>query len=575
MSREGPRFVTAILALVSIAIIVSAGTLYFVSTMTGQLAELTAAEREVAKALADLGVDIAAIEERLGAVEEAIKPTPTPEVTFTFAYYAEPISIDPAIGTTGADMISCVNLYDLLVFPSTTGAPTPRLATSWEVSEDGLTYTFHLREGVNFHDGSGLEAEDVKFTMDRAVSIKKGFSWLWLPVVENVEVIDTYTVSFHLKKPFAPFLYTLYQLYIVNKDLIMENIKPGEFGEFGDYGQEFLLDNDAGSGPFKLVEYKRLAQIVMERHNDYWRGWKEGQITRFIYKFVRESAVEKMMIWSGELDMSHDMLALEDYKDLAKKPELVLYEADSVYQIYILLNSQREPTNNIHVRKAISYAFDYKTCAETIREETQAHGPVNMRLVGWNESVPIYHQDLEKARHHLELSGYAPGEIKIEFLYIAGFLWEEKIGLLLKSNLEEIGIEVELLPEPVPVFLDLCSKPETTPHATIVGYGVPYPHADAALYGMFHPDSWGRWYSASWYNNTEVNRLLEMARAEVDEVKSIKLYKNIQPIIVEDAPAIFVTGMRHRIILWNYVKGYSYVPGYHHDKYFWTITIEK
>jgi peptide/nickel transport system substrate-binding protein len=165
------------------------------------------------------------------------------------ATFAWPTYIDPAVGKdiSGATALQC--LYDPLVYPDTNGNPLPHVAKSWESSPDGLTWTFHLRSGIKFHDGTELTAEDVKFSMGRLLTMGEGHSFLFLGRIKETEAVDRYTVKFHMERPFGPFLSTLFQFYILNKNLVMRHIKkPGSFGDMGDYGREWLLTHDAGSG---------------------------------------------------------------------------------------------------------------------------------------------------------------------------------------------------------------------------------------------------------------------------------------------------------------------------------------
>ena len=127
-----------------------------------------------------------------------------------------PVHIDPGVGCDTNSIMCFVNLYDGLVYPSEDGEPQSHIAKSWETSEDGLVWTFHLREGVKFHDGTELNAEDVKFSMDRMITIGEGMAYLFYERIDETEVIDKYTVAFHLDYPFAPFAGALFRFFIIN-----------------------------------------------------------------------------------------------------------------------------------------------------------------------------------------------------------------------------------------------------------------------------------------------------------------------------------------------------------------------
>ena len=157
-------------------------------------------------------------------------------VTFSW-----PDAIDPAIGNDYADSSSLINLYDSLVFPNAQGSVDPWLADKWDVSQDGLTYTFHLHPGVLFHDGNPLKASNVVFSYNRLKTIGQGFAYLVTPDVANVTAPDDATVVFTLSKPSALFLGTLVRLYVSEEALVKQNTNSqGAYGASGDYGTAWL-----------------------------------------------------------------------------------------------------------------------------------------------------------------------------------------------------------------------------------------------------------------------------------------------------------------------------------------------
>jgi peptide/nickel transport system substrate-binding protein len=184
--------------------------------------------------------------------------------------YAWPTYADPAVGSDYSSSSTFVNLYDSLVYPTLEGDVKPHLAEVWESSDDGLIWTFYLRKGINFHDGTELTAEDVKFSMDRLLTIGEGYGYLFLGRVESVEVVDAYTIRFTLAQSFGPFLTNLVRLYVLNKDLVMANLEDGPYSEYGDYGKKFLLTNDAGSGAYFIKEFPLEEYVLMEKYPDYW-----------------------------------------------------------------------------------------------------------------------------------------------------------------------------------------------------------------------------------------------------------------------------------------------------------------
>ena len=189
------------------------------------------------------------------------------------ANFAWPTYIDPHVGTDFSSSISITNIYDTLIFPDPSGGSTnavPWVAESWEISDDGLTYTFHLRSGVLFHDGTEVQAGDVAYSYNRLKTMGEGFSYL-LPEAA-VEAPDDSTVRFTLTSPDPLFTLRLSRFFFVNEDQVRANynLESDLYGEHGDYGKEWLLTNDAGSGPYQVAEMLLAESLHMERFGDYW-----------------------------------------------------------------------------------------------------------------------------------------------------------------------------------------------------------------------------------------------------------------------------------------------------------------
>ncbi|MDR7521259.1 MAG: ABC transporter substrate-binding protein [Armatimonadota bacterium] len=503
-----------------------------------------------------------------------------PPVTMTYIEQQIITAIDPQAAVDESSLHSAINLYDPLLYPNVEKGsmePRPHLAESWTVSPDGRIYTFRLRRGVRFHSGRELTADDVVFSMDRALRLKRGFSWTWTPVLEpgRTRAVDRYTVRFELKEPYAPFLGTLLLLFIMDRDLIMANLRPGPFGEFGDYGASLLERQDAGSGPYRMERWDRAGDMIMVRHDAYWRGWKPGQISRVIYRYVPEEATVKTLLAAGQADMVNQWLSPPSFQEL-KVPGITVKEDPSVQLFHLQMNTKLKPLDNVKVRQAISYAFNYDIAIQQIFVgATKAKGPVPVRVPGWNPQVPVYGRNVARARGLLAEAGYKPGDLTIQYLWITAVPMERLIGLLLKSNLEEIGINVEIIGEPWARVVERATKPETTPHITAIFDTLKYPHVDSHTYGMYHPSCWGTFRCMSFYENPEVTKMLEAARRAVDPQQQMKLYRDVQVPIVRDAPSIYVANPLHRIAFRNHVKGYRYVGLLGFDVAFYDFTIER
>jgi len=488
-------------------------------------------------------------------------------------------TIDPARGSDYTELLAMYNIYSTLVFPDSNGVSQPKLAESWTARPDGLTYTFKLKKGVKFHDGSELTAEDVKFSMDRMLALRDGYSWLWSKIVKETTVDDAYTVTFHLSEPFGPFVSTLPLFSIVNKSAILAHKESGEFGEFGDYGAHWLsvtTTEDAGSGPYKLKAWDRGREIVFERFPNYFEGWPHGDksVDEVHMLLLHETATVKTMLRKGELTLVDHYRTYEDYREMGSYPNAKDIAFDSCYIVAAKINTKIAPTDDVHIRRMLAWAFDYKTVTDIIRGGSpQARGVIASTVPGHNPRVFQYHQDLDKAREEMMLSKYYPNIPDIVITYPTGTEDRRKMALLLKESLAKIGVNLVIKAEEWGRITDLVTAVETTPNICITSQTPTYPDPDALLYTMYHSKASGTWMSSEWLQDPLVDQLIDQERVTVDEEERMRIMNIIQQIIIEDCPDIFIDNMLVRNAMQSYVMGLTWRPimsawYYFHDLWF-------
>jgi len=496
--------------------------------------------------------------------------------TMTYIESQEVTVIDPALHTDESSLHAVLNIYDPLVYPKVQEGlmePGPHLAESWSVSDDGTVYTFVLRDDVVFHDGSLMNADDVVYSMRRLLAIQKGFSWLFSGVLEpeNVVALDEYTVQFTLNNAYAPFVPSLTQLFVVNADLVRANEVDG------DWGQGFLRANDAGSGPYIPVRYERASILELEGFEDYWRGWEEGQITRVLYRVVEEEATVRTLLASGEADMIDQWQTPRTYEQLAQMDGITVDRQASAQLFHVPLNTSRYPLSDLNFRKAIVHAFDFETAQNSILGgAAPAQGPVPVstwRAFGREPVNAPYRQDLEAAREALEASGVDPSTVELDYVFPEGGNRQRQVGLLLQSNLAELGITLNLQEVPWARIVELSSSEDTTPDMAAIFDTLKYPHPDSHLFGMYHPSALGSYRTISRYDVPEVSAVLEQAREETDLERQLDLYQEADEMITEDYPSIFVGIPVHNIAFADYVEGYSYVGLLGYDVAFYDFTL--
>lgn len=467
-------------------------------------------------------------------------------------------TIDPAKINDYTEYMAAVNLYDGLTTVNSDGQIIPQLAESWDVSDDNLTYTFHLKEGATFQDGSPVEAKDVVWSMQRLLALNEGPSYLFADLVDpaNVTAPDEKTVVITLSKVYAPFISVTPLILPVNSDLVMEQ-------NDGEWGEDYLAENPAGAGPYSLESWNRGAEMKLARYDGYHAGWDKGKpIDEVRFVVTRDEATVKALADSGELGISSQYQANETYDSIAKVEGYEIVPADTATGFYLKLNNQKPPTDDIHIRRAIAYALDTMTIRESIFPGGEMNGPLaSVFKDAYLDSLPAQEYNLEKAQEEIAQSKYA-GEtpIKLEHAYVAKTAFEEEIGLLIQATLDSIGFETSLQPEPWNRITELASAVDTTPNTTQVFFGPTYPSPDSVFYVQYHTGAKGTWSSMDWPAVDGLDALIDRSRTETDLDTRNATYKEIQQLIMDNQVTIPMLTQEKRYAFSSCIKGYEWVP---------------
>jgi len=471
--------------------------------------------------------------------------------------WAWPTYIDPAVGSDFSSSVALLNLYDTLIYPDVDGNPQAHVAKSWETSSDKLIWTFHLNSGIKFHDGSELTAEDVKFSMDRLMTIGEGYAFLFLGKVVKTEVIDKYTVVFHLKEPFGPFLSSLYRLYIVNKDLVMANIKkPGPYEEMGDYCKQYLLTHDAGSGPYTVKEFPLEEHLLMVLNPDYWLQIDPNAPDEFKMIGTTEAVTIRTLMSRRELEISDQWQTLEALEALDKISEIEVSGYFPGTEFYYMMHTKKPPTDDIHFRKALAWAMDYKVVVDKLFPGSiQSKGPVPQTVPGADPTLFQYSRNLEKAKEELKQSKYYEQLEKypVSVHWCAEVPDEEKVALLFMSNMADIGINVEVVKVPWMSMVEECASMEASPNIVTIFDSAHYPEAGSILESRYKSESANTWEQNEWLLDPVLDAKIDDAVKTIDRTERFAKYGNIQHYIVDLCPTLF---MFDQIEKHAYQKGY-------------------
>ena len=446
----------------------------------------------------------------------------TPPNTLYVALEAEPPELDPNLSSAYVDRQVMASLYDKLVDIDENGDIVPMLAKSYEVSDDGKVYTFHLRDGIKFHDGTPFNAEAVKFNLERYQEEDSVRSTEVEPI-DSVEVVDPMTVRVTLSKPFAPFLAVL-----TDRAGIMASPKAIE-------ENNGRISNDpVGTGPFKFVERVRGDHITVEKNEDYWR---EGlpKIDKIEYRGIDDENVQYQNLQSGELDLI-DSIPFVEFKDLQESGDYrVSVEPGLGYQ-GIWLNVTQPPFDNKQLRQAVYRLVDRDAIVKAVLRGvggTPANSPFSKSSWAYSEESDAYPpRSVEEAKALLEEAGEPNG---FSFtLKLDPSPTSQQLGQVIQNSLKPAGIEVKLEQIEFGTLLEQSTNGDF--QALFLGWsGRIDPDLNIYDFTVTNGD-----FNDSGYSNPEVDRLLNEARTTSDKDRRKELYGQVMEILHEDVPYLYL-----------------------------------
>ena len=487
------------------------------------------------------------------------------------ANFAWPTFIDPHVGSDFSSSISITNLYDTLIFPNPAGGADPWVAESWEASEDGLAYTFHLRSGVLFHDGSEVQASDIAYSYNRLKEIGEGFSYL-LPTA-TVEAPDDYTLQFTLGNSDPLFTLRLARFYFVNEELVRANYGEGIYGDHGDYGKEWLLTNDAGSGPYQVVEFSLAEYLKMARYADYWNqdAFVDNAADEVTFIGTTEAATIRSLFQNGEIEISDPWQSIEAYEALGNIDGVHIDTTSMGSSLYYMLNNILPPFDDVNCRRAAALAYDYETIVTLEWPGTPAMvGILSQSTPGHNPNVFTPRQDLDAARAALAECQYADNlaDYPIKLVWVTEVPDEEKFALLFQANLAEIGMVVKVVGNPWTVVVEETASKELSPHIVTLYTGADLPEAGLLIEQRYHSKTAATFFQNEWLEDPELDAAIEDALATVDIDERFAKYMTLQEHLAERVVSFFLYDQLEKRAVADYVDWDSSagarIQGYHY-----------
>lgn len=455
------------------------------------------------------------------------------------------------------------NVYEPLINFDTEMNLVPSLATEWEQTDEN-TWNFKLREGVTFHEGSEFTAEDVKATFDRVRDPALGSEVLFLfEMIDEVEIVSDYEVNFITEFPFAPLQNHLAHgsSGIMSKEIIdsdyqnaidqagvdvtleeyyeLREVGGDEFQEVADeiapFLGEFVNTNLDGTGPLVFVNRQAGSHVDLTRNDDYWGDL--GNYVDVSYTVNTEAGSRMAELETGTIQVA-TALEPSSLTRVEQTDGLDVVSTESLRMSYLSFNTDREPFDDPLVRQAISYAIDREAIISGIYDDVgiPATSPLAPAVWGHNPDIESISYDMDEAQALLDQTEVADGFETT--LWVYDVQQDIDKAVLIQESLANLGITVNIEQLELGAFLERTGNGEHD--MFILGWTTVTADADYGMYALFHSDSKGAPGNRSFYENPEVDELLDAGRSEIDEDARYDIYTEVQEILAEDAPMAYL-----------------------------------
>ena len=464
--------------------------------------------------------------------------------TLNFARPDEPLTFDPFVPNDNGSIYALEQVCDSLVEADSTGRGLrPGLAESWEISGDGLTYTFKIRD-AKFSNGDPVTVDDVVFSLQSLADPKRSMSFILKPV-KSVEAVDDKRVKVTLSEPYAPMLsaVSVYASGIVHKKTY--EASPEKFGSA-----------PMCAGPFAVESYERGSKVVLVRNPNYWDIAPDGKPYPYLDKiemqYVPESNTRVLGLKNGDYD-AISTVSFNQAKSLEAGGDLVL-EAQPIFRLdYVYLNHAKKPLDNKNIRLALNYAANREAILKAVYFGFGQLPNSYMPVVNFHsDAVPLLPYDIEKAKKLVQEAGYDGTPIKL--MVDTGNAPFHQIATILQQGWGEAGLKTEIVEFDVGTAFDMTTKGDYQAYVSYITSDINDTDELATIEADFNA---GTNAFFTWYNNADVQKMLTEARSTSDDKKRAELYAKVQQTVYNDGysvPLNFVPAVNG---LHNYVKGWK------------------
>ena len=452
--------------------------------------------------------------------------------TLIVARGTDALTLDVHRATDSPTATVLAHIFESLFDLTNEGEIVPRLATGYEVSADELEWTFFIREGVTFTDGTPLTAEIVRGSMERLWNPDNAFAYRFLIAqVTEMEAVDDYTFVMRLDEPFAPLLFHMTHTFT-------SIMNPAAIEAAG----EAVVEQPVGTGPFMLGSWDRNTSLEIVRNDDYWGDNATVEAVRFLV--VPEGTSRMALIEAGEAHIA-ERVPPQDMARIDAHPEITVTIEPSVRTAYVYFNQFQEPFGNVLVRRAINHAVNKDEIVEFVLGGLGrvSDAPISPEIFGYSP-IGTYAYDPELARQLLAEAGFPDGFSTTLYAPTGRYLQDIQVAEAIQSQLAEVGINAEIeTTSDFSAYIAITNEPPETNEVTMgyLAWGTVTGDADYGLYGILHSSQWrplGN--NRSFYRNVIVDDLLDEARSTSDLATREALYADAMRLIFEDAAWLFL-----------------------------------
>jgi glutathione transport system substrate-binding protein len=470
---------------------------------------------------------------------------------FTDAMAGDATTLDPGNTTDNLSYSIERTFYEGLLTFDQHMQIQPLLATKWEVSSDGLTYTFTLRQGVKFSDGTPFDAQAAKVNFDRLRDPNNHLQrYSLFSMIKDVKVVDDHTVQVVLDHPFSAFIYD-----VAHPAAMM--ISPKALQQYGNQG---IATHPVGTGPFTFVEWVHGDHITVKKNPDYWQPGKP-YVDQIVFKDVPDASQRLAMLKTGEAQFVYPVSPV-DAKALAGNSAVKVSNDPSIYVTYVAMNELHKPFDDQRVRLALNYAVDKQALIDSLYQgyASLMHSEIAPQVWGYKD-VGTYPFDLAKAKALLAQAGYPTGFSTT--LWSANDSFTQQRDVFIQQQLAQVGVKVTIQAMETGTFLSSVMQPADQNKAQLVllGWSPSTGDADWGLRSQLSKTTEPpNGYDVSFYSNPQVEQLLQAALQTTDPTQRANDYAQVQQLVFQDAPWIWLVSPNNISAMAANVSGAYVVP---------------